>query len=685
MDLAKLIQALPLFFLTATTSQAATTLAGTAWYDGNTTNINPNPSTTGYWVPSGVGNITGLTFSPGDRNKFGSNSDTVYLQNFILPNPSGGAGASAYLTVIELGANKVVGSSTNTVTTVANASQSTATPFRFDSLALDATKTYALIFTTTPGIAGTDVSGIPASVGQQLADNFDLDPGAETTLLVETMRWGGQVNPGTNLVENTGVFTPGIPNPSGQFTNYDQWYTATFTSTNQILTELNSGTGTTTQTAGTPFTVAGFRKTNTGTYVINQANTNTGDVIVEQGTLQLAFPAQDTLSSTMVGAGAQIMLNNYGAQNQSSRLLSGSTLELNYGGGNFVTADNDIEGVGVVLKTGSGQVLLSGNNGFIGTLRINNGTLALNSPTATTGRPHVEINGTGSSLALGAGLVGATATIGSLSGNGVVRANFGMTNGFKTLEINQDITTEFSGVIQDNGARNINIIKSGIGILRLTTGANPYKGTTTINGGTLAVNGNNSGATGIVTVNNNGTLAGTGSIGGVTTIKSGGTLSAGDPTLTSTVGTLTFNANLTLEAASTSLFELSGATGSTSDFLAIDTSLLTGTPGNHDHIDVTGSLTLGDGSIIKISLLGYTVAWGDVFNLIDWSAVGNANANGFDPLTDFDFSEASIAAQGLLWQTDRFLSDGIIYVTPEPSRSLLLLLACVGLITRRRR
>jgi hypothetical protein len=73
-----------------------------------------------------------------------------------------------------------------------------------------------------------------------------------------------------------------------------------------------------------------------------------------------------------------------------------------------------------------------------------------------------------------------------------------------------------------------------------------------------------------------------------------------------------------------------------------------------------------------------------VFNLIDWTTLGNATTNGFDPETDFDFSDAALDF-GLTWETDRFLSDGIIYVIPEPSRSLLLLTGLIVALSRRRR
>gem|GEM_PF-4533058 len=659
-------------------SHAATTLGGTAWYDGSTTAITPNPAEQGYWIPVNQGNITGLVLTPQDYNQFGSNDSATYLQNLILPNPPNGAGGSAYATIIDLETNTVVGSSTNEVTTGNTSSTATATPFRFDSLELANGKSYAVVFTNQAGTAGTVVTGLPATTGQQLASGTVLAGADDTELRVQTMRWGGVVNPASDLMPDTGVYTPGVPSPAGQFTNYDQWFTATYTSDQQNMLALDAA-GAATVTQAEPLTGDGFRKTGTGTYVLNQANTNTGDVIIEQGTLRLALPLNG-LSTDLIGSG-EVILNNYGSQNQPSGLFGGSVLELNYTSGNFATVSNRIEGVGVIQKTGAGQVLLSGSNEFIGILRITGGTIAIDNPNAVGGEVHVELSNA-TSLALAANMVGQTAKIASLSGSGNVRANFGGTSGFKTLEVAQDIDTTYSGVIEDNGARNINLIKSGTGTLKMT-GDSVYKGTTVVNGGTLLVNGNQTNATGAVSVNAAGVLGGTGTVGGAVTINSGGMLAAGDSTLSSTVGTMALMAGLTFQTGSMAEFELSGATGNSAPD-SFDPSWLNGDAGDHDHVDVTGVLTFAEDATLKVKLLGYSAGWGDVFNLFDWTAAGNAVANGFDPDADFDFSEA-VLADGLIWATDRFLSEGIIYVVPEPSRVLCVLMGGFVCLLQRRR
>ncbi len=118
---------------------------------------------------------------------------------------------------------------------------------------------------------------------------------------------------------------------------------------------------------------------------------------------------------------------------------------------------------------------------------------------------------------------GFSETINGLSGNGTVDG----ISGTPTLTVgDNNASSTFSGVIQ-NTAGTLALTKTGNGTLTFTS-ANTYSGATTINAGTLLINGNQSGATGAVAVNNGATLGGNGTVGGTVTVNSGGILSPGN-------------------------------------------------------------------------------------------------------------------------------------------------------------
>jgi hypothetical protein len=94
---------------------------------------------------------------------------------------------------------------------------------------------------------------------------------------------------------------------------------------------------------------------------------------------------------------------------------------------------------------------------------------------------------------------------------------------------------------------------------------------------------------------------------------------------------------------------------------------------------------------VTVSNLGAgTYAGGDVFNLLDWTSLTNngftVNGTQYDGSGDtgFDLDLPTLSA-GMLWDTSLFLSHGVVFVVPEPSRALLLLFGLLGLMMRRRR
>ncbi|HWK64630.1 MAG TPA: autotransporter-associated beta strand repeat-containing protein [Rhizobiaceae bacterium] len=148
------------------------------------------------------------------------------------------------------------------------------------------------------------------------------------------------------------------------------------------------------------------------------------------------------------------------------------------------TLDQAIRGSGVVAKIGSGTLILSGVNDYVGATQISQGTLALSGAGTIARSDSVEIDGT---LDISATTSGAT--IREIYGSdGVPMGEIRL--GAKTLTVIQDrsfrfndyVFGTFGGVISGSGG----LVKQGSGTLTLT-GNNAYSGVTRIDQGTLAL------------------------------------------------------------------------------------------------------------------------------------------------------------------------------------------------------
>lgn len=230
-----------------------------------------------------------------------------------------------------------------------------------------------------------------------------------------------------------------------------------------------------------------------------------------------------------------------------TRLGSAGTIDTP--GGITLGWNGNITGGGVLTKTGAGTLVLGTSNSFSGTTTVNSGTLQLGADGALP-------NGTPVSVVSGAtlDLNHHPATLGSLTGAGNINT------GGAALTLAQATDTTFTGVIGGGGGLN----KTGAGTLILT-GANTYTGATTVDAGLFVVNG--SLANTALAINPGGTLGGSGSIGGLTTLASDAHLAPGN-----SPGTLTFTNGLTLAAGSAFDFQL----GTTSDLIRVSGGTLTG-------------------------------------------------------------------------------------------------------------
>ena len=113
-------------------------------------------------------------------------------------------------------------------------------------------------------------------------------------------------------------------------------------------------------------------------------------------------------------------------------------------------------------------------------------------------------------------------TVGNLTGTGGVISGI---SGTRTLTIGQGDFGggNYQGSIQNGAAGTTALTKTGTGTITLS-GTNSYTGATSVNVGTLLINGNQTSAVGNVTVAADATLGGTGTLGGNTTIAATGKL-----------------------------------------------------------------------------------------------------------------------------------------------------------------
>lgn len=174
-------------------------------------------------------------------------------------------------------------------------------------------------------------------------------------------------------------------------------------------------------------------------------------------------------------------------------------------------------------------------------------------------------------------------TVNGLSGSGAVVKNGGSATATLIVGDN-DQDAEFGGTISTNGstaALRIALVKIGSGVQTLS-GTNGYNGTTTVNGGTLRINGILS--TSVVTIAENGTLDGTGMVNNDVTVR--GAITAGSGV--GSIGTLTVG-NLTLETNSVVAFEFDAELAAADKIMTAG--LLTIEPGAQ--VDLLGTAASG--------------------------------------------------------------------------------------------
>ncbi|MEI8045463.1 MAG: autotransporter-associated beta strand repeat-containing protein, partial [Verrucomicrobiota bacterium] len=397
-----------------------------------------------------------------------------------------------------------------------------------------------------------------------------------------------------------------------------------------LTTGGNNGT---TTYSGVISGTGGLTKAGTGNLTLSGVNTFTGVTSVSAGTLSFASGNASATANQALGANATV---NLGVASTSSGILqytgAAGTLAkaINVLGNGTDTIQNSGTGLltlsGTITKNGTTLTLKGGSNGINVTgaiagsnansdLIVDGGNTTLstantyNGPTSiingatlnanvtnalptSNGRTAVYLDQTVAGAATGTGssilALGSNQSVSSLSGQATSTVNLNA----RTLTIGSASgTANFAGIISGaNGA----LIKDSASTQTLS-GNNTYTGTTTVSLGTLLINGNQSSATGSVSVSNNATLGGSGTTGGAVLVASGGFLAPG------ALSTGTFTTTGSLSLASTATYQFQFDSGS----LAADKIVANG-------------VTLTSGSLFSYADLGSgTIPPNHVFVAID--------------------------------------------------------------------
>ena len=396
---------------------------------------------------------------------------------------------------------------------------------------------------------------------------------------------------GTIWVGGTGVVVPAAVNVSG-LGNAENWGAlrvdsgATFSGAVNLLGNASIGAqNTSSGTISGAITDggSGYSVTKLGAQpvILTGANTYSGGTTISNGTLQVGSGlVNGTLPGNVFLATNNVTINFTVATNTTTTyngIISGS---------GFLTEGNTA-GVGL-----GGTLILNGMNTFTNGVTINAGALwitnagalgtgakVINVSNGTAGHPELHLNGISGNILLPSyfafttswgGGNGSEGVIINEAGNNEIDGNFNLTSGGGgTAVIVNGGTLKLAGsLVPSTTSRNLQfggagngmvsgVIADGSGVNQLTgitvsgpgtwtfAGTNTYVTNTTVSGGTLLVNG--AVGTGVVTVQTNATLGGSGTVYSTATLQTGGILQGGDANYanTLTVGTLNLGSSST--------------------------------------------------------------------------------------------------------------------------------------------
>ncbi|ALF30788.1 MULTISPECIES: adhesin autotransporter BmaC [Brucella] len=329
----------------------------------------------------------------------------------------------------------------------------------------------------------------------------------------------------------------------GGTASFDSLTTSNATGTNSTITVAGSGSQMT-QTGIATFGLAGTATVDIldgGTMISSGASVFVGGQLPMDATGQVTISgagSQWTIANALYARRGSITVDDGGVVTAGSAVIGYADTGINNPETDLVVtgAGSRFETTGELAITNSAANAARGSITIAdgGVVKVGGGALAMGPGNAV--------------LNIGAAAGGSPAHAGTLDAGTVT-----MAVGSNQINFNHDdASTTFSATISGAGS----VSQNGPGAT-LLTGNNSYAGLTTVTAGSLYIDGDQSMATGLTTVNPGGTLGGTGTIGGDVTVASGGAINPGSFGMAP--GTLNINGDLTLASGSTQSFSFGQA------------------------------------------------------------------------------------------------------------------------------